>query len=41
MTSIICGWNLNYNTNELIFKIETDSQTEKCMATKGESGWGE
>ena len=22
-------WNLKYNTNELIYKIETDSQTEK------------
>ena len=30
-------WNLKYNTNELIYKIETDSQTEnEHTVTKGE-----
>ena len=30
-------WNLKYNTNELIYKIETDSQTEnEHPVTKGE-----
>ena len=34
-------WNLKYDTNELIFKTETDSQTEnKLMVTKGERGGG-
>ena len=34
-------WNLKYNTNELIDKTETDSQTENnLMVTKGERGWG-
>ena len=34
--------NLKYDTNELIYKTETDSQREnKLMVTKGESGgWG-
>ena len=32
-------WNLKYDTNELIYKIEIDSQTEnKLMVTKGERG---
>ena len=31
-------WNLTYDTNELIYKTETDSKTEnKLLATKGES----
>ena len=31
-------WNLNYDTNELTYKAETDSQTEnKLMVTKGKS----
>ena len=30
-------WNLKYDTNELIYKTETDSDTDnKCMITKGE-----
>ena len=34
-------WNLKYDTNELIYKTETDSQIQKSnMATKGEM-WGE
>ena len=33
-------WNLKNNTNELIYKTETDSQTEnKRMDTKGGKGW--
>ena len=32
-------WNLKNNTNEFIYKTETDSQTEsKHMVTKGERG---
>ena len=34
-------WNLKKNTNELIFKTETDSQTEnKLKVTKGEKEGG-
>ena len=34
-------WNLKYDTNELIYETETDSQTEnKLMVMKGERGWG-
>ena len=34
-------WNLKYDTNELIYKTERDSQTEnKLMVTKGDSGVG-
>ena len=34
-------WNLKNNTNELIYKTETDSQTEnKIMVTNGEVGRG-
>ena len=34
-------WNLKNNTNELIYKTETDSQTEnKVMVTKRERGGG-
>ena len=34
-------WNLKYDTNELIYKTETDSQTEnKLMVIKGEKKWG-
>ena len=33
--------NLKYDTNELIYKTETDSQTQKTnLVTKGERGWG-
>ena len=36
-------WNLKYDTNELIYKTETDSDIEtdienKLMVTKGEGG---
>ena len=35
-------WNLKNNTNELIYKTETDSQTKKTnIATKGERIGGE
>ena len=38
-TSLV--WNLKYDTNELIYKTETDSQTEnRLTVTKGE-GVGE
>ena len=34
-------WNLIYDTNELIYKRETDSHTEnKLVVTEGERGWG-
>jgi len=42
-------WNLKYDTNELIYETETDSQTEnRLMVAKGEGverreglgGWG-
>ena len=34
-------WNLKYDTNELIYKTEVDSDIEnKFMVTKGERGWG-
>ena len=34
-------WNLKYDTNELIYKTETDLQTQKTnMVTKGEKGRG-
>ena len=34
-------WNLKYETNELIYETETDSQTEnRLMVAKGERGWG-
>ena len=34
---ITCMWNLNYGTNELIYKIEADSQTEiRLVVAKGE-----
>ena len=40
MISLICGI-LKSDTNELIYKTETDSQTEnKLMVTKRERGWG-
>ena len=33
-------WNLKHGRNELIYKTETDSQTEnKLKVTKGEAGW--
>ena len=33
-------WNLKYDTNELIFKTETDSQTQRTdfLVVKGEEG---
>ena len=32
-------WNLKYDTNELIYKTETDSQTEnKLIIAKGKRG---
>ena len=34
-------WNLKYYTKEIIYKTETDSQTENIlMVTKGERGEG-
>ena len=27
MIPLICGWNLKYDTNELTYETETDSQT--------------
>ena len=34
-------WNLKYDTNEIIYKTEMDSQTEnKLMVTKRERGCG-
>ena len=34
---ITCMWNLKYDTSELIYKTETDSQTEnKLVVVKGE-----
>ena len=34
-------WNLKYDTNELIYKTETDTDVEnKHTVTKGEWGWG-
>ena len=32
-------WNLKYDTNELVYKTETDSQ-RKLMVTKGKGGRG-
>ena len=35
-------WNLKYDTNQLNYKTETDSDIEnKRMVTKGERGMGE
>ena len=35
-------WNLTYDTNELIYKIETDSQhREQICGCQGEEGVGE
>ena len=34
---ITYSWDLNYDTNELIYKTETDSETENTLVvTKGE-----
>ena len=33
-------WNLRYDTNKLIYKIETDSQREQTCGCQGEEGWG-
>ena len=38
MISLICY--LKYDTNELIYKMETDHKENKLMVTKGERGWG-
>ena len=32
-------WNLKYNTNELTYETETDTE-KKLTVTKGRSGWG-
>ena len=33
-------WNLNYDTNELIYKTETDSDIEnRLVVAKGKGGW--
>ena len=33
-------WNLKYDTNELIYERETDSQTEnRLVVAKGKRGW--
>ena len=38
--NVTCMQNLKYDTNELIYKAETDSQTQNAnMDAKGESGW--
>ena len=41
-TNIIYVWNLKYDTNDLIYKTETDSQTLKTNLglPKGERGRG-
>ena len=31
-------WNLKYDSNELIYKIETDSQTENRLVVAKEEG---
>ena len=31
-------WNLQYDTNELIYEI--DSQTQRLVIVKGKRGWG-
>ena len=34
-------WSLKYDTNELIYKTETDSHIEnRLVVAKGEGGWG-
>ena len=34
-------WNLKYNTNEPIYKTETDTDTEnRLVVAKGDGGWG-
>ena len=35
-------WNLKYDTNELIYKTETDSQTQRTVLwlSRGRWGWG-
>ena len=34
-------WNLKYDTNELIYETETDSDIEdRRVVAKGEDGWG-
>ena len=34
-------WNLKYDSNEPIYKTETDSQREQTCGCKGEEGVGE
>ena len=36
---VIYMWNLKYNTNELTYETETDTE-KKLTVTKGRSGWG-
>ena len=33
-------WNLKYDTKELIYKTETDSQTKQICLPKGKAGGG-
>jgi len=33
-------WNLKYDTNELIYKTDTDSHRKQTMVTKGKGGGG-
>ena len=33
-------WNLKYDTNELIYKTETDSQTQRTDLGLPRRGWG-
>ena len=42
MTSLIYMWNLKYDTSELIYESETDSQTQRTYGYqrgKGREGW--
>ena len=33
-------WNVKYDKNELIYKAETDSQTENRLVVASREGWG-
>ena len=35
---VTCMWNLKNDTNELIYKSEIDSQTQKTWLPKGQDG---
>ena len=38
---ITCMWNLKYDTNELIYKTETNTDTgNRLVVAKVEGGWG-